>query len=1148
MTVELYDAFLVLLYGTTTAGDGTFTFMTLSPGTYHVVETDPLYYTSPPLTNDISVTLPPDGVVNFADQVNGNADLEITKICSTLFADGTDQMAFFITVTNNGPGTAVNTALTDDFISLIAAGLSNFHYIIDAGVLTPWPVLNTLPLGDMAPGDSHVIRIFASVAPAFIPEANTAEVASDIFDPGTGDNIASCTNEISAAAPGAIKFENPSCTACSSACLPGDFNVSVPDRNINNSLDLTASGTIEAWIQATSCTNSDVDAGIVMKGTTAGLANACYGFGLAGGTVFDNSPIEGTAQNIGFRVGGTVLVADGYTLSPGKWYHVACTWNGAGMNIYINGILEKPGPASAAITNDEDLMLGQQTIVATPSNGQYFGVIEEFRLWDTARAQGDIQNDMCRTLTLPAANLVCYLQYNEGTGTVAVDASGNGNDGDTTAAFRVCSEAPVGDESAPPDYTGSAFGDFSTSLAAGGETLTVTGDGGAWDDNPAASPPYKSGLQVYRVNDAPETGNAPLNTRLFGDRGYFGVFVTGGDLPTYSVTYTYNDAGIGDEAGLDLMYRHQGCAPWSHLDITLPNRDTGLNTLTRPLMSGTEYILGKNVDPRNAIQYDGTGYVSVPDDTVTNTLDLNDSGTLEAWIYPDVLMADAGIVLKGTSAINNICYGFGLAGGAVFTGGTSAKIGFAVGNTAGGVYSLLGTADLTTGKWYHIACVWENDNTAANIDSMTIYINGAQDATISGAGILDNAATINDEAIRVGMQAITPTYFQGQVDEVRIWNIARNQIAIRNTMCQKLTGSEAGLTGNWRFDDETDSTTCPDYTVNNNDGAMFAFGSNAGDDIRDARVCSSAPIGDDSAYDYYDGVVTNTVSAQLAHSDGDYMFGAQNNGTWTGTFSGIQIYRLDEAPVYPPDMWEDTYYDYQTPNGLTPPEDLPPALPPVYWSSVDYYRYWGVFVTDWLNTPKTYDVTYYYNGNPSVPVDDSKIGLARRPDYCFGTWTDSQATLITGLGGTLTKTLETGTEYVLGGTDAPLAITLASFTATASDGCVDVAWETATEINTAGFHAWRSENPLVGFVRVTDGLIASESVMETMGAKYAFRDCGVDFSSGKKYYYILEEIEMDSTGDSNMHGPIGPVSEIINAAQTTDKSSGSACFIDTLGL
>jgi hypothetical protein len=207
----------------------------------------------------------------------------------------------------------------------------------------------------------------------------------------------------------------------------------------------------------------------------------------------------------------------------------------------------------------------------------------------------------------------------------------------------------------------------------------------------------------------------------------------------------------------------------------------------------------------------------------------------------------------------------------------------------------------------------------------------------------------------------------------------------------------------------------------------------------------------------------------------------------------------------------------------------------------------------------TYDVVYDYTNNPMRPDDDSVVGLARRQSYCFGTWSDTGAppvvathtlTLTDDIQNTAPVLPDTGAkqnpEYVLGGKDAPLSVTLASFTATASDGCVEVAWETATEINTAGFHVWRSDNPLTGFVRVTSGLIASTSEMETMGAAYSFRDCGVDFSTGKKYYYLLEESEIDGPVSGNMHGPIGPVSETVTAAQTTGGGDSGACFIGVM--
>ena len=43
--------------------------------------------------------------------------------------------------------------------------------------------------------------------------------------------------------------------------------------------------------------------------------------------------------------------------------------------------------------------------------------------------------------------------------------------------------------------------------------------------------------------------------------------------------------------------------------------------------------------------------------------------------------------------------------------------------------------------------------------------------------------------------------FQGQMDEVRVWSVARTAQQIREDMFKHLTGSEPRLVGLWNFDD-----------------------------------------------------------------------------------------------------------------------------------------------------------------------------------------------------------------------------------------------------------------------------------------------------------------------------------------------------------
>ena len=932
----------------------------------------------------------------------------------------------------------------------------------------------------------------------------------------------------------------------------GNGYVSVPD---DNTLDLTGQGTLEAWIYPTAFTPG---AGIVFKGTP----DVCYGFGF--GTA------ESTSRNIDFVMndasGGTVhLTAVDKELETNRWYHVACEWNRTApyMKIYINGILKASSTAAipAARTNDQALRVG-----VSASDKYYKGFIDEVRIWNSARigdgSLNEIRDYMCRKVLLDS-DLACYLQFDESEGDLCADASGNGNAGIKTNAERICSSAPIGDDSAY-DYTGFFYPAFRASLAYQGlDRMTVTGDSGSWAEN------EDSCIHVYRVDSSPNDIIAPFGWQSFvATPRYWGVFVAGGTSPTYSMAYNYEGYPLAyDESCLKMAFRDHNCDTWENLSAAL---DIEANTLTKGLLSGTEFILGYNVDPRNSIQYNGSSeYVYVADPGTTSIFDLNDAGTLEAWIYPDAFTADAGILVKGTTdGINNACYGFGLSGGStLFTGGTSANIGFVVGDSTGGVYRLTGSVNLDLGKWYHVACVWDN---TAGTDTMAIYLNGVQYAFSTAS--IDNAATASDEDVRIGMQAISnpDVYFTGRIDEVRIWNAARSQTDIRNTMCHTIAGTESGLVGYWRFDEEITGTSCPDYTANNNSAVMYNFGT-AGQVI-DARTCSEAPIGSASAWSYYDGGGITPVSATLTHPDGDYMFATESGGYWFGTFSGIQIYRVGYLPVYPPDLWEDDYHTYVTPNGLTPPYDFSTTPHSWAWSSIDYSRYWGVFLTDWSTggSEPTYDVIYNYgtfsNGNPNVPYSADKndptaphIGLAKRNAYCDRNWIDSGAywafgtdqlelTAAQSLVQTQNGPPKTYTEYVLGGINQPLAIALASFKAKAVDGCIEISWETATEIDTLGFQLWRSEQEEGPYAPVAGSYNLSKSVMDTQGAKYAFTDCDVILDGKTAYYYKLEEIETEHQDENPFYGPIGPVRETLTASQHSSRTSWNdkACFISIL--
>jgi hypothetical protein len=83
---------------------------------------------------------------------------------------------------------------------------------------------------------------------------------------------------------------------------------------------------------------------------------------------------------------------------------------------------------------------------------------------------------------------------------------------------------------------------------------------------------------------------------------------------------------------------------------------------------------------------------------------------------------------------------------------------------------IYGTTPINDGKWHHIAVVFENDGTP-NITDAVLYVDGLRDTTAAAAPREINTADTNDVAIG-GAFAMGPRYFQGQIDEVRVYSRA----------------------------------------------------------------------------------------------------------------------------------------------------------------------------------------------------------------------------------------------------------------------------------------------------------------------------------------------------------------------------------------
>lgn len=131
---------------------------------------------------------------------------------------------------------------------------------------------------------------------------------------------------------------------------------------------------------------------------------------------------NGSFQNV---LGSTPVPA-------GSWSHVAGTWDGINLRVYLNGVLDGTSVATGLFntTTTNDVSIGGGL-----SNGtEYFdGKITDVRLWSDARSEGDINANMDNCLSGTEAGLLAWYGMHEGTGSSTVeDLSGNGYVGTLT--------------------------------------------------------------------------------------------------------------------------------------------------------------------------------------------------------------------------------------------------------------------------------------------------------------------------------------------------------------------------------------------------------------------------------------------------------------------------------------------------------------------------------------------------------------------------------------------------------------------------------------------------------------------------------------------------------------------------------------------
>jgi hypothetical protein len=119
--------------------------------------------------------------------------------------------------------------------------------------------------------------------------------------------------------------------------------------------------------------------------------------------------------------------------------------------------------------------------------------------------------------------------------------------------------------------------------------------------------------------------------------------------------------------------------------------------------------------------------------------------------------------------------------------------------------SLKSTRHLDRGIWYHVAAVY-------NGKTMELFINGQPDCMRVAYGYIANT----NYPLIIGKSSMkNANYFEGDIDDVRIWDIPRTADQIFENFSSTISPEEEGLVGSWKMSEGCSVMTCDQSTKGN---------------------------------------------------------------------------------------------------------------------------------------------------------------------------------------------------------------------------------------------------------------------------------------------------------------------------------------------
>ncbi|GLR19561.1 LamG domain-containing protein [Portibacter lacus] len=188
-----------------------------------------------------------------------------------------------------------------------------------------------------------------------------------------------------------------------------------------------------------------------------------------------------------------------------------------------------------------------------------------------------------------------------------------------------------------------------------------------------------------------------------------------------------------------------------------------------------------------AMDFDGVDdHLSVAHNNTLNP-GANVSFTFEAWVKIESSQGPLTILSKGSGTSTTNSYIFSI---------WQNKVALNIGDAGSNNTWMYSDSDVKLKKWTHLAVAYDHTNGV-----FTFFQDGIKD----GERTITHGFSSNTNPLLIGNQGVdcNCNYFNGQLDELRMWNVAKTEAGLQAMMNQELSGSELNLIAYYNFNEGT---------------------------------------------------------------------------------------------------------------------------------------------------------------------------------------------------------------------------------------------------------------------------------------------------------------------------------------------------------